>query len=189
MALVMQWGKAWRVNIFAKERAALNARIAVDYRRSRLFGRPARMRREHRADRRESRERASLSAPSLKPFLFFGKAGPRLRFREQEAFQLGRRRFLGKLHTPCGLLVGFLGAHARSPRPPLPSCSCPGATASRQVCSRFGGGASSCRRLAHAIHTCGRYGGVVAGSIFLVFGKAGVTSHLAVVSRPSAAAT
>jgi hypothetical protein len=86
-------------------------------------------------------------------------------------------------------LVGFLGAHARSPRPPLPSRSCPGATASRQVCSRFGGGASSCRRLAHAIHTCGRYGGVVARSIFLVFGKAGVTPHLAIASRPSAAAT
>ena len=73
------------------------------------------MSREQRAYRRESRERSSLSAPSLKPFLFFGEAGPRLRFCEQEAFQLGRRRFLGKLHTACGLLVGFLGAH-----PPLP---------------------------------------------------------------------
>jgi hypothetical protein len=88
------------------------------------------MSREHRAYCRESRERTSLSASSLKPFLFFGEAGPRLRFCEQEAFQLGRRRFLGKLQTPCGLVVGFLGAHAHSPRPPRPSRSCPGATSS-----------------------------------------------------------
>jgi hypothetical protein len=78
------------------------------------------MSRKQRTYGRKFREQTSLGAPSLKPFLFVGKAGPRLRFCEQEAFQLDRRRFLGKLPTSRGLLMGFLGAHARSPRAPAP---------------------------------------------------------------------
>lgn len=146
------------------------------------------MSREHSAYRREPRERASLSAPSLKPFLFFGEAGPRLRFCEQEAFQLGRRRFLGKLHTPCGLLVGFLGAHARSPV--LHSLRVP---AGRDISEASL--LALWRRRQFVPTTRSRYPHTrevwrcSGRSIFLVFGKAGVTSHLAIVSRPSAAAT
>jgi hypothetical protein len=81
-------------------------------------GRPARMGRQQRAYCRKLRERAPFGLSSLKPFLLLGETGPRLCFREQDAFQLGRRRFLGKLGTPLGMLVEFFGAHATLPNEP-----------------------------------------------------------------------
>jgi hypothetical protein len=117
------------------------------------------MRRQQRAYCRKSVERTPLGFPSLKPFLLLGETGPCLCFGQQEAFQLGRRRFLGKLRTPRGMLVEFFGTHATlSPTNLAPVLD--GVT-HRSLIAR-----SALRQFfARAIHTHGRYGSAVPGSV------------------------
>ena len=117
------------------------------------------MSRQQRAYCRKVLECTPLGFSSLKPFVLLGETGPCLCFCEQDAFQPGRRRFLGKLRTPLGMLVEFFGAHATlSPTEPVPVSD--GVTRRSLI-------ARSARRqfFARAIHTRGRYGSARGSSI------------------------
>ncbi len=118
------------------------------------------MSRQQRAYCRKFFERTPLGLSALKPFLLFGETGPCLCFGEQDAFQLGRRRFLGKLRTSFGMLVEFLGAHARLSN--RRGFVLDGVT-HRSLIARM----APRQFFARAIHTHGRYGSAVVGSIVL----------------------